>query len=190
MIIHESGVDRIANLNIFNHARFSCHVFLKFEYSSSKIIWSNLMEKNIECKQIYFNYRDRRYLVELWKGQYGIFTGAEIKVYVTDKEGKFELGIMDESDFKCIDKTEYLYLYFSLKKDDIELFHTSDRNWRLSSFSMTDYFAPSELTMEVEIMFQNQTMCYAFYEGLRNAGYDRKDIIYCQNVVSFRFGNS
>ena len=42
---------------------------------------------------VYFDYRGRTWLIEFWKGQYGINTGAEIGVYHAD-------GIIPESDYK------------------------------------------------------------------------------------------
>ncbi|MCL2010716.1 MAG: DUF4474 domain-containing protein, partial [Synergistaceae bacterium] len=35
----------------------------------------------IHCEPIYFIYNEREYMIELWKGQYGIEIGAEIGVY-------------------------------------------------------------------------------------------------------------
>ena len=42
---------------------------------------------------IYFDYRGRTWLIELWKGQYGINTGAELGIYHADK-------ILSESEYK------------------------------------------------------------------------------------------
>ena len=35
----------------------------------------------MDCEPITFSYRGKRWLIELWKGQYGITTGAEIGIY-------------------------------------------------------------------------------------------------------------
>ena len=40
----------------------------------------------LDCETIYFDYRDCTWLIELWKGQYGITTGAEIGIYNTTRE--------------------------------------------------------------------------------------------------------
>mgnify|MGYP001147717408 FL=1 len=37
-----------------------------------------------DCEPIYFNYQDRTWMIEFWKGQYGINTGGEIGVYCAD----------------------------------------------------------------------------------------------------------
>ena len=38
----------------------------------------------VDCEPIYFEYRGKRWLIELWKGQYALTTGGEIGVYLTD----------------------------------------------------------------------------------------------------------
>ena len=41
-----------------------------------------------QFEPIYFDYDGKTWLIEFWKGQYGINTGAEIGIYHTDTEGK------------------------------------------------------------------------------------------------------
>jgi hypothetical protein len=40
-----------------------------------------LMLMILDCETFYFTYQGKQWLIELWKGQYGIETGAEIGVY-------------------------------------------------------------------------------------------------------------
>ena len=56
------------------------------------------------CLPIYFHYDDRTWMIELWKGQYGINTGCEIGVYYADH-------ILKETDwkdtlFQCVDDSD------------------------------------------------------------------------------------
>ena len=41
----------------------------------------------IDCEPIYFTYDGRQWLIEFWKGQYGMTTGAEMGVYYTQEDG-------------------------------------------------------------------------------------------------------
>ena len=55
---------------------------------------------------VYFDYRGRTWLIEFWKGQYGINTGAEIGIYHADP-------IIPEKDYKnawfsCAEEEEML----------------------------------------------------------------------------------
>lgn len=38
-----------------------------------------------DCLPVYFDYRGKTWLIEFWKGQYGINTGCEIGVYYADR---------------------------------------------------------------------------------------------------------
>ena len=37
----------------------------------------------IDCEPFFFRYNNKDWMIELWKGQYGFETGAEIGVYVS-----------------------------------------------------------------------------------------------------------
>src|SRR5690554_5362892 len=39
----------------------------------------------MDCEPIYFEYDNKRWLIQFWKGQYGMTTKVEIGVYNTDK---------------------------------------------------------------------------------------------------------
>ena len=38
----------------------------------------------IDCEPIYFEYGNKRWMIEFWKGQYGMTAGGEIGVYTTE----------------------------------------------------------------------------------------------------------
>lgn len=63
---------------------------------------------------VYFPYQDRTWLIEFWKGQYGINTGGEIGVYCADRllsEKEFPAAHFQAADNKAI-----LSLSFCLMK--------------------------------------------------------------------------
>ena len=37
----------------------------------------------IDCEPIYFNYNGKKWMIEFWKGQYGMTTGGEVGIYYT-----------------------------------------------------------------------------------------------------------
>ena len=65
---------------------------------------SPLFNMIMDCEPVTFSYAGKRWLIELWKGQYGITTGAEIGIYNTSREdvqtdrftGTFYENISDE----------------------------------------------------------------------------------------------
>ena len=121
-----------------------------------------------DCKPVFFNYADKTWRIEFWKGQYGINTGAEIGIYHTDT-------IIPESNYKtarfsCAEEHEMLDCSFRLCKCENECICNSDRHWWLTAFLVGCFSRPSALTMESCISFPNREMLSAFVDGLKRAG--------------------
>lgn len=117
---------------------------------------------------VYFDYQDRTWLIEFWKGQYGINTGAEIGIYHTD-------SVIPESDYKtawfsAADETEMLNCSFRLCKGEDECVCNAGRHWWLTAFLTGCFSRPCTLTMESGISFPDREMLCAFVNGLRRAG--------------------
>lgn len=141
-----------------------------------------------DCLPVYFNYQGRTWLIELWKGQYGINTGCEIGVYYADRilkedELKHEL-------FQCADDADMLKLHFNLYDKGTSIAHLCKVHWWLTAFSLGRFSQPSDLTMDVSITLKNKSMAEAFVNGLIKAGYDKKGISICCDTVSFTFACS
>ena len=80
-----------------------------------------------DCEPIYFNYQDRTWMIEFWKGQYGINTGCEVGVYKADRllrpsERKHTL-------FYGVSGCEMLPLEIRLCKNGRPLFALSKCHW-------------------------------------------------------------
>lgn len=132
---------------------------------------------------VYFNYRGRTWLIEFWKGQYGINTGAEIGIYHAD-------AIIPEEDyrktlFSCAEKEEMLDCSFQLCNFDCECISNAERHWWLTAFLVGRFSKPAELSMESCIRFPNREMLAAFVEGLERAGCQKNSI--SVNGLSVRF---
>lgn len=117
---------------------------------------------------VYFDYHGRTWLIEFWKGQYGINTGAEIGIYHADTI--IPKGEYKNTWFSCADDREMLDCSFRLCKDESECICTSERHWWLTAFLVGCFSIPSALTMEPCICFPNREMLSAFVNGLRRAG--------------------
>ena len=116
---------------------------------------------------VYFDYRGRTWLIEFWKGQYGINTGAEIGIYHAD-------SIIPENDYKnawfsCAEENEMLDCSFRLCKCENECICNSGRHWWLTAFLVGCFSRPSCLAMESCICFPNREMLSAFLDGLKRA---------------------
>ena len=139
-----------------------------------------------DCEPVYFDYGGRRYLIEVWKGQYGCTTGAEIGVYVSRDDDRRKAP--EKLFYECVENEERLPLYFRLYKNGEKIMERSAVHWWLTDFQPGMYSERAELLLDVGIGFPNAAMCRAFYEGLLRAGYSRSSIRVEQYHVFFSFG--
>lgn len=138
---------------------------------------------------VYFDYRGRTWLIEFWKGQYGINTGAEIGIYHADT-------IIPEADYKktlfsCADTEEMLDCSFQLCNCKNECINNTERHWWLTAFLVGCFSKPADLSMKSCIRFPNREMLFAFVAGLKQAGCQKDSIsvsgltvcfVFCENI--------
>lgn len=142
----------------------------------------------IDCLPVYFDYQDRTWLIEFWKGQYGMNTGCEIGVYYADR-------ILNEDElehrlFQSVCDEDMLKLSFTLSEDNTNLAQLCAEHWWLTAF-LPGYFSyPSDLTLYASVTLQSCEMAKAFANGLVRAGYRNDEIRLCGSTVSFTFSKS
>lgn len=134
---------------------------------------------------VYFNYRGKTWLLEFWKGQYGITTGGEIGLYYADRIVTEEE--LDSTLFQAVDNPDMLTLSFVLYRKGCRIAALTGIHWWLTSFNLGLFSQPSDLTMCASIDFPNGEMARAFLNGLRSAGYAPGDICQQCNTVTFSF---
>lgn len=118
---------------------------------------------------VYFNYRGRTWLIEFWKGQYGVNTGAEIGVYHADR-------LLSESEyrtahFEAAGEDEMLCCSLQLYAPNGVCVKLSQRHWWLTAFIPGVFSRPCELCLKASICFPNREMLEAFNQGLRRRDY-------------------
>lgn len=141
-----------------------------------------------DCLPVYFNYNGRTWLVELWKGQYGINTGGEIGIYYADRiipESKWENTI-----FQCVEDEDMVGLSFNLFRKGMGIADVGGRHWWLTAFSVGRFSNPQDLYMRASVTFPHHEMAEAFAEGLVRSGYCPDDIGICHHTVTFSFARS
>jgi len=140
----------------------------------------------MDCEPIYFNYQGEKWLIEFWKGQYGMVTGGEIGIY---KSG-YNINIFDvwhDTLYNCASDADLLEMSYTLKKNGEYLFTRKDKHWWLTGFILGEFSEPKELTMDLEITLKNSEMLEAFLDGLRNTGYSDSKVNVVGNTVSLTF---
>lgn len=137
---------------------------------------------------VYFDYDGKTWLIEFWKGQYGINTGAEIGIYHSDRiipENNYKEAI-----FNSAEDYEMLNCSFTLFNNSGDYLQISRRHWWLTAFLPGCFSKPSDLTMEITLSFPNHEMLTAFANGLYKAGYSPQDISSFGLTLTFSFTDS
>ena len=141
----------------------------------------------VDCEPIYFEYKNKIWLIELWKGQYDLNTGCEIGVYTANKPLVNIPEVYKYMFYNCANDTERLTMSFTLKKNGKILFSRDERHWWLAGFKLGEYSEPSELVMNLNITLKDNIMRDAFIGGLLKIGYSGDEYIINGNTVGLTF---
>ena len=140
----------------------------------------------MDCEPVHFEYGGEKWLIEFWKGQYGMVTGGEIGVYTGGIDVKI-LGIYNDTFYNCASDDQLLEMSYTLKKNGRTLFSREGKHWWLTGFKLREFSEPSELSMDISITLRDEIMRDAFLGGFIAAGYSESEYTVVGNTVSFTF---
>lgn len=140
----------------------------------------------IDCLPVYFDYQGKTWLLELWKGQYGINTGAEIGLYYADeiipaKERKTVL-------FQAVSDSDMLPMVMRLYRKGTAIASVSKKTWWLTVFSMGLFSRPEDLFLNTSLVFPDCEMLHCFLDGLSETGLPIHCIQICGLQLHLQFG--
>lgn len=124
-----------------------------------------------DTMRIKFNYDNRDWMFQIWKGRYGITTGAEMGVYYKEPGA-------DTDFYACAENEDKVTMSFALYHGD-ELFMTRgpEPHWWLTGFKLFQMIAPQDLTLHATFFMEDAGMADALEESLKDLGF-KKDINY------------
>lgn len=125
----------------------------------------------MDSEPIIFEYNNKLWLIEFWKGQYGMSTGAEIGIYATDIKKENVINNLNSACFNKIADDEMLHMSYALFKNNRFYFLRTGKNWWLSGFKVGDFANPKDLSMFIKIEFKDIGMCNAFVNEMLKMGY-------------------
>lgn len=146
-----------------------------------------LLSMVVHCEPVYFEYKGKLWLIECWKGQYGMTTGAEIGVYNAEKPKDFKEGDEKKLHYNSVSDKELIEMRFMLRVNNTPLLTRYNRHWWLTGFDLSVFSTLDRLAMCVQITFPTKEMCFAYYRGLLRAGYKPEEISLCCRRVVFLF---
>lgn len=121
-----------------------------------------------DCMPVYFDYRGKTWLIEFWKGQYGINAGCEVGIYKAD--GLVASISRKTALFHSVEDEEMLPVSVRLYHKGKPLCQRCERHWWLTMFRMGDFCEPRDLEMRAGMIFPNAEMLNAFVGALREQG--------------------
>jgi hypothetical protein len=159
------------------------------------------MNAVLDCEPIFFDYDGKHWMIELWKGQYGLETGCEIGVY-TRPIGSTGLGyaLLDATIgqrpgdgvpshnlfYNCASDVDRLQLSATLSRDGTVLFSRGpEPHWWLTGFKWGVLSDPSQLSVDVAITLKDDAMRDAFLAAISGRPYPNLQVT--ARTVSFTF---
>lgn len=139
-----------------------------------------------DCEPVYFDYDNRTWLIEFWKGQYGISCGAEIGIYRADTI--LSPDRLTNARFESISNSLMLPLSMQLFYQGRPLFCIAQTHWWLTGFRPGFFAYPQDLSLRISITFLDREMADSFADALIAKGYCPYDIELCSASVAFTFG--
>lgn len=143
----------------------------------------------IDCEPIRFEYNGLKWLIEFWKGQYGMTTGGEVGIYYTSGQDLNIPGVFNGTFYYCVKDEDRINMSFALRKNGNLLFTRSAYHWWLTGFKLGEFSDPSELSMDIVLDLYDRTMCNAFVEALKKAGYKNHEYTVSGRRVNVHFTN-
>ncbi len=141
----------------------------------------------IDSEPIRFEYNGRKWLIEFWKGQYGMNTGGEVGIYYTNGPDLNIPGVFNGTFYFCVKDEDCINMSFAFRKNGNLLFTRSGYHWWLTGFKLGEFSKPSELSMDILLDLYDKRMATAFVEALKKAGYNDKEYVLQGRRVTVRF---
>ena len=125
----------------------------------------NFYYDTIRCK---FRYEDKDWLIQLWKGQYGlVFLGAEIGVYTKPLD-------RDQAHYDGAADDDMLYMAMDFyRKGELRASRDYAKYWWCTAFvpgTLDSFRDRSELGMKARITLKSKEMCDLFVQSLEKNG--------------------
>ena len=142
----------------------------------------------IDAWPVYFDYEGRTWMIEFWKGQYGINTGGEVGIY--HAKGLVAPHLYRTAHFDAARDYELPLIRCRLERKGEKLYELAEYHWWLTGFCMGRFSRPQDLSMTAIITFDGMAMAEAFYEGLKRSGWAKNRYRIRRNEVAVQVNDS
>ncbi len=113
-----------------------------------------------DTKRIEFEYDGREWMIQIWKGQYGITSGAEIGLYNRDPERNFQ--------YDCADDEDLIEMQFDFyNQNELVFSRGPEKHWWLTGFKVFHAGVPLLIDLDMTLKFTDKQMAQAFVRSLK-----------------------
>lgn len=144
----------------------------------------------IDCEPIRFEYNGKKWLIEFWKGQYGMTTGGEVGIYYTTGLDLNIPGIFNGTFYSSLKDEDFINMSFVFRKKGNLLFTRNGYHWWLTGFKLGEFSKPSDLTMDIVMDLYDKQMADVFIRALKKAGYKDDEYAVYGRRVYVRFSKT
>lgn len=147
----------------------------------------------IDAQPVYFDYAGRTWLVEFWKGQYGINAGGEVGIYCAEsivppqEYARTHFAAVQDCEMPIVRSRLFCFCGNSGKVK--VLYDQQARHWWLTGFVLGKYVTPKRLVLQSMLEFQNVDMAEAFMVGAGRVQSSYFQAGYGNHCVYAVFGN-
>lgn len=114
-----------------------------------------------DTKRIIFEYGDKEWMVQIWKGQYGITAGGEV--------GFYNRPIGRALQYDCVTDEEMLTVSMDFYNMGEKVFTRGpEKHWWLTGFKIFNAGVPMLIDLDINIDFEDSEMADAFLYALRD----------------------
>ncbi|MBR2412927.1 MAG: DUF4474 domain-containing protein [Clostridia bacterium] len=113
-------------------------------------------------QRIRFDYDGKEWMIQLWKGQYGVTVGGEVGIYYRDANNFVR-------HFEAVADEDLVMMGFQLCKNGKPYLERGpEKHWWLTGFRILDVAVPTQLSMVIFFDWEKEDMADAFESGLHN----------------------
>lgn len=132
----------------------------KFGFNFVYDMAAPLAGMHYSTKRIEFEYGGKEWMVQIWKGQYGITSGAEIGLYSRDPSKVMQ--------YDCADDSELIEMQFDFYNMGEYVFSRGpEKHWWLTGFKVAHIGVPQFIEMDMTLNFQDNLMANEFQKALK-----------------------
>ena len=149
----------------------------QFGYSKFYDLVSAFGQMVYDTVRFKFNYDNRSWMFQIWKGRYVFTSGCEIGIYTKD------INLPDADYWEGVGPEDYIGLEVNMYRYDNFYFHRGpEKHWWLTGFRVADIVYSEGLNMQAIFTMDDRYMANAFELSIRKVMEDeRDDVKYIRN---------